>query len=172
MATAKRASNRKTTATVDKRLDRFAAAALATLALAMCACGNSRETSRIVKVGAEGWAYTDTISLLADTASFEARSADVAIAVRHTNGYEYSNIWVELTVPVGADSVVRDTVDMRLADDLGHWYGTGVGVAYQKVDTVARGIAIDLTRPVLLRHVMRVDTLAGIEQAGIILVAR
>lgn len=91
----------------------------------------------------------------------------LALAVRHTNGYPYSNLWLEITIPQ-ADTALVDTVDIRLADPFGQWYGTGIGVSYQRVDTVYPHINILPGAPVTLRHIMRVDTLAEIEQIGLI----
>ena len=91
----------------------------------------------------------------------------IAVAVRHTNGYEYSNLWLELTYS-SPDTTVTDTFNVVLADDFGHWRGKGVGVGYQVVDTLLRDITIDATSPIHMRHVMRTDTLADIQQIGII----
>lgn len=131
-------------------------------------CSGRSECGHFERVGSHGWAYADTICLMPDTVALDSALCDVAVTVRHTNGYEYSNLWIELTT-VQADSVCRDTFDIRLADEIGHWYGSGIGVGYQKVDTLLRRVALDMSRPVMLRHIMRVDTLAGIEQLGIII---
>ena len=62
-----------------------------------------------------------------------------------------------------------DTVDVRLADTFGRWYGTGIGVSYQRIDTIYPSISIPVGAPVTVRHIMRVDTVTGIEQIGLIL---
>lgn len=138
------------------------------MAAVVVGCSGRSECGHFERVGSHGWAYADTIRLMPDTVALDSGLCDVAVIVRHTNGYEYSNLWIELTT-VQSDSVCRDTFDIRLADEIGHWYGSGIGVGYQKVDTLLRNVAIDMTRPVMLRHIMRVDTLAGIEQLGLII---
>lgn len=146
-------------------------AALCLAALAGCAADS--EHSSFKNVGADGWAYLDTVALLPDSsaeADTVARLCDIAVDVRHTSGYAYSNIWLELTYTPAADSARRDTFDMRLADPLGRWLGKGLGVGSQKVDTLVKNVALDPKMPVTLRHVMRADTLAGIEQAAIIII--
>ena len=90
--------------------------------------------------------------------------------MRHTNGYLYSNLWLELATPVpGTDSMRLDTVNIPLADVYGKWYGRGVGVSYVAVDTLAGTYGYDSARPARLRHIMRVDTLPDVEQIGLIL---
>lgn len=145
-------------------------AAMALASIAACSPADP-ERGCFKSVGAHGWSYLDTVALMPDTAAADTapRPCDIAVDVRHTAGYAYSNIWVELTyTPLGQDTR-RDTADMRLADPMGRWLGKGLGVGHQKVDTLVRNIILDRGMPVTLRHVMRADTLAGIEQAGIII---
>ncbi len=141
------------------------------LAVMMGACSN--EQGHYQAVDEAGWIFADTIvfsPVLAeenDTAPKMVHA--LAVGIRHTNAYEYSNIWVELTTTQAPDTLMRDTFNIRLADDYGHWYGTGIGVGYQKVDTVLRDVWLKPNAQVYLRHIMRTDTLHGIEQAGIII---
>jgi len=114
------------------------------------------------------WLYTDhktfTVDTLADSIS---QSGDLVLSVRHTNGYLFSNIWLELTCDV-ADSVARcDTFNIRLADVYGHWAGKGMGTSYQFNDTIIRDVRLRRHQQMRLRHIMRTDTLEGIEQIGI-----
>lgn len=145
----------------------------AMLAIALlAACASDAERGSFKSVGAHGWEYLDTVALMPDTAAADSAApiCNIAVDVRHTAGYAFSNIWLELTyTPSGCDTR-RDTFDMRLADPVGRWLGKGLGVGHQKVDTLVRGVALDPRMPVTLRHVMRADTLAGIEQAGIIII--
>lgn len=137
--------------------------------LIAAACGVPSEQSLFQSMDADGWLYTDTVSMNINNAD-SARTmlhGDIALAVRHTDAYEYSNLWVELSY-LDSDSLRRDTFDLRLADEFGRWLGTGVGVGFQKVDTLLRGVSVDARVPLRVRHVMRPDTLADIEQIGII----
>lgn len=132
----------------------------------MCAC-TSPERSDFQSLPSEGWAYGDTLRFFAQGVDTLAADGALAVAVRHTNGYPYSNLWLEISLPQ-ADTVQADTVDIRLADPFGRWFGTGIGVSYQHVDTVYPRISIPGGAPVTVRHIMRVDTLADIEQIGLI----
>lgn len=148
----------------------FCIASFVILFLAGCE-GGQRDYSRWANISTEGWAYADTVSLLpADTSLLDNDSlvnAALKVALRHSNAYRYSNIWLELTYHTANNRLVRDTLDIRLADVYGRWLGSGFGASYQREVTVSPQTVIDLTRHVDVRHIMRVDTLQGIEQLGI-----
>lgn len=141
------------------------------LVFTAAACSLPGEQGHYQSVGPDGWLYGDTVShriVLTDT-TVTAATGSIAMAVRHTDAYEYSNIWVELTYHT-PESLRRDTFNVALADDYGRWLGTGVGVGFQKVDTLLRGVQIDPAYMLSVRHIMRADTLPDIEQIGLIFV--
>jgi gliding motility-associated lipoprotein GldH len=65
------------------------------------------------------WDITDTISL-----------HNFYVSIRNGEGYQYSNIFlfVSMEFPNGKMSV--DTIDCPLADTDGHWLGSGLGDLY------------------------------------------
>ena len=141
--------------------------------LIAAACTTSGEQSHFQYVGSQGWLYGDTVSHhieLSDSTD-SLVTGNIALAVRHTDAYDYSNLWVEVSY-LDSDSLRRDTFDVRLADEYGRWLGTGIGVGFQKVDTLLRGVKVDPRHPLQVRHIMRTDTLPDIEQIGLIFVAR
>ncbi len=114
------------------------------------------------------WAYSDAKTFEVDTlADSISQPGDVVLTVRHTSGYSYSNIWVELSMDVADTAARRDTFNIRLADIYGRWLGKGMGTSLQKNDTLLRNVAIRRHQPIRLRHIMRTDTLSDIEQVGI-----
>lgn len=137
--------------------------------LTICACSVSGEQGHFQSVGPDGWLYGDTVSHRIEVADSTDTlvCGKIALAVRHTDAYEYSNLWVEVSY-LGADTLCRDTFDVRLADEYGRWLGTGIGVGFQKVDTLTGKVAVDPRHPLQVRHIMRNDTLADIEQIGLI----
>lgn len=135
-----------------------------------CAPGE-RDYSRWRNLPSEGWMYADTVSLVpVDTALVGNDSVvtggGLNVALRHSNDYPFSNLWLELTYIDANGGAVRDTVNVRLADVFGRWLGIGFGAEYQQEVLVSR-VNIDITKPVRLRHIMRVDTLRGIDQVGV-----
>lgn len=114
-------------------------------------------------VDARGWRYADTLvfPLAAMTDSLPVR-ADVAVTVRHSNDYPYSNIWLEIAAPDTTCAVC-----VELADVFGRWYGRGLGLAFERTDTVLRSVTLGPADTLRIHHDMRLDTLHGIEQVGV-----
>lgn len=154
------------------RLSRLIVLLAAIFALLASCERPARDYSRWQNIPANGWAYTDTVSLLpVDTALTDNDSivsGRVKVALRHSNDYPYSNIRLELTYHRGDGLMARDTINLRLADLYGRWLGTGFGAGYQQEITVNPSTPVDLTRPMSLRHIVRDDTLKGVEQVGIL----
>lgn len=117
---------------------------------------------------AEGWAYADTLRLEPGLPDSTA-TGRIAVAVRHTNGYLYRNLWLEISANP-ADSLPPDTVNMELCDSYGRWYGTGTGVSYMAADTLPGHYTLTRGKPLHVRHIMRADTLHDVEQIGLIFI--
>lgn len=60
-----------------------------------------------------------------------------------------------------------DTLNIELADVYGRWHGTGFGPSYQYETPVGVPLPLGDTSRISVRHIMRVDTLVGVEQIGI-----
>ncbi len=135
------------------------------LTATLCACSNqSSEHTEWRDVDAPGWRYGQTFTFNADSDSIDI--SRVVVSVRHTNAYEYANLWLELSYNSG-DTVVADTFNIELADAFGKWHGTGTGISFQQNDTIVPRHRVNIGSPLQLRHIMRVDTLQNIDQIGI-----
>ncbi len=117
-----------------------------------------------------GWVYGDSYEFNPSPDFAEARgTARMAVVVRHTGAYLYSNLWLEVATPVApGDSMKLDTINIKLADIYGRWLGKGLGVSYVKTDTLPGRYGFDEDVPAKVRHIMRVDTLNDVEQIGLI----
>lgn len=151
------------------------AVTIALTAVAATACSVSdpntpwSEDAVFVNVDPDGWLYGDTLHVMPPSHfGHPSGTARMAVAVRHGNGFEYSNLWLEITTPAGPDSMRVDTVNVRLADVYGNWLGTGPGVSVVTSDTLAGVYGYDSIRPAAVRHIMRVDNLKNIEQIGLV----
>lgn len=112
-----------------------------------------------------GWVYGDTISFVPALTDSVA-SGSLTLMLRHTGSYLYSNLWIELQRH-GADTVMVDTFNIQVADIYGRWLGTGPGVAFQLTDTLMPSVTLTRGDTLVLRHIMRSDTLPDIEQIGL-----
>lgn len=152
-----------------KLVDILAAIAILWVAVASCSDGK-RDYSRWTDLPACGWAYGDTISLLpVDTTLHDNDSLvrrPLRLGLAHSNSYPYSNLWLEVTYHGGVGSY-RDTLNVVLADVYGRWLGSGFGANYQHEIVLNPRADIDVTRLVTVRHIMRVDTLRGLDRIGV-----
>lgn len=117
--------------------------------------------------GVHGWAYTDTIAFLPQGLDSAGQQA-LSIGMRHTAKYPYRNIWLEVSY-MQEGHTLRDTLGIELADKYGRWLGSGLGPTYQIECVLPHLVSISDSTPVYVRHIMRLDTLRGIEQIGITL---
>lgn len=115
------------------------------------------------------WIYTHPLEFTVDTLRDSVASDGVLLlSLRHTSGYEYRNLWLELAYPLNDSILCRDTLNIELADDEGRWLGHGTGPSRQLADTVSHAFTLRRGETLTLRHIMRMDTLPNIEQIGIV----
>lgn len=133
--------------------------------MAACVPGHN-DYSGFQHIPADGWAYAAPVEFVVSPADSVADGV-MSVAVRHSNAYPYSNLWLELSTYRGDSIMSRDTVNVRLADIYGRWFGHGLGTSYQITDTLPGRVELCRGTRVVLRHLMRVDTLSGIEQVGV-----
>lgn len=127
------------------------------VALSAWSCAPSGYYSEYCPLPEAGWAYGDTLAFMPDSSVAPA----VDIALRHNDAFPYSSLWIEVS-----DSLRRDTVRIDLCDSYGRWLGTGFGSSHQI--RVALPFRLSAGRRLSIRHIMRVDTLTGIEQIGLL----
>lgn len=153
-------------------MKRFLCVLTGTIAL-LSACNEPAalsEGASFKAVDSDGWPYGSSLEFN-PTPEFDKNkgTARIALAIRHSDAYLYSNLWLELATPIaGTDSMRLDTINVKLANVYGKWLGRGVGVSYVKSDTLPGRFNYDEEIPTRVRHIMRVDTLHEIEQVGLV----
>lgn len=140
------------------------------VAAALAACTATPEGYRgFEPVDPAGWAYGDTVwfgleGLCADSTA----PLELTLAVIHGDTYRYSNLWLEVSYPTPPmNAVARDTLQLTLADSYGRWLGRGVGGAWQQEAPLHFRAQPAPGARVGVRHIMRVDTLRGLQHLGI-----
>ena len=139
------------------------------LSLLLClgACAPKRNDYSEFKIlNPQGWAYGDTL-VYDVTHGDSILVGDLYLSLRHTNDYLYSNLWLEVTFSDSNKIKYIDTLNIKLADVYGNWSGKGVGISFQKQILVKRRLSHVKGKAVNVRHIMRTDTLRGIELLGI-----
>lgn len=130
-------------------------------------CENLPEFSDSVSIASTGWDILDTHDF-----SWEVTDASVKyvayVDVRHTGGYEFSNLYlfVDLTYPNGKSRL--DTIECVLADRRGKWHGTGLGDVLDNRVSYKSGFLFpsEGLYTLSITHGMRVNPLLGVTDVG------
>ena len=96
---------------------------------------------------------------------------NIYAVIRHTDAYEFNNIWINIYTRVPGDSMMRkQQLDLKLATDEKGWLGTGMDDIFEhRILITAQPEA--LTRAGVytfsLENIMRVDPLPEVLNVGI-----
>lgn len=143
---------------------------LLSLCLGSCLPGHN-DYSDYQQLPIGGWPYNDALTFTPAGGDSIAEGT-LSIGLRHTNEYPYSNLYLELSYSDTAGARRLDTLNIIMADKYGHWRGKGVGTDFQLIDTVDTHFTRIAGSPIKVRHIMRVDTLRGIDMIGMEFIQR
>ncbi len=96
------------------------------LGILLMSCDPQMVFDQLKSTGNERWAWDEN-------RSFEIPMEDstalynIYINVRHTKEYPFENLYVFILLKSPEGSVLKDTVDIRLANARGKWLGDGFG---------------------------------------------
>lgn len=140
------------------------------LGAALTGCSECHESfAEFHNIEPRGWAYGDSISFIPIALDSTTVNRQLKVAIRHSNDFLYRSLWLEVSYPDITGRQHSDTVKLDLADSYGRWLGKGLGPSFQIEGTASHSVAIADSSVVNVRHIMRLDTLRGIEQVGITL---
>lgn len=146
-------------------MNRLIVIILSILCLGACVPGHN-DFSDVKELDPWGWRYADVLTFN-PVHQDSIAVVDIALLIRHNSTYPYSNLWLEIEYSRSDESVIRDSVNLVIADKYGRWKGRGNATDLQLLDTVARSIRHKSGSPIRVRHIMRVDTLTGVDMVGI-----
>lgn len=89
-------------------------------------CGRNVLFEKNYRIEKHTWNYNDTLTFvtnIADTADFH----DILVHIRNGGLYDYSNIFLFIEVIAPSGQHIKDTMEIKLADSRGKWYGSGLG---------------------------------------------
>lgn len=135
------------------------------LAIVLASCSTGSGYSGFSPVDPAGWAYGDTLYFTPEMPD-SITAGSISVAVCHNDAYPYSRLYLEVLYPSGA-TMCRDTIEMTLCDPYGRWRGKHIGSTYQMVGNLDEKIRVHRGTPFAVVHIMRDDTLRGIEQVGL-----
>ena len=74
--------------------------------------------------GKWSWADKKTFNVLITDS---LKSYNILINIRHTTDYPKSNLFVFITTKAPNGHFMRDTIEIKIANDRGKWFGNGFG---------------------------------------------
>jgi len=101
-----------------------------TVAFMLLSCGKRPEFEEFISLP-ETWNSNNILHFnvnITDT----IESKNVFISVRNTGKYEFSNLYLFVTANSPNGSVLRDTVEVVLADEHGKWLGKGAASVFTR----------------------------------------
>ncbi len=137
------------------------------VALLLTAACNGRENSysEYHRLRQDIWKFGDAVWFKPVHADSICEGAFV-VALRHDSSYPYTALCLEVSYESGCRP---DTIDIQVADDYGKWLGRGIGTSFQLTDTLPPVAHVSGAK-VTMRHLMRTDTLRGVNQVGLFFV--
>ncbi len=96
------------------------------LALCFASCGPDYIFEDNQQISTDGWSYDQKLRFevpIEDTTS----QYNVFLNLRHSNDYDYNNIWVWVYTTFPSGKQLKNRVDLPLAEVSGKWHGTGIG---------------------------------------------
>jgi gliding motility-associated lipoprotein GldH len=100
-----------------------------------------------------------------DTVSFN----NITFSIRTGSSYPFRNLWLFITTTAPNGNSLTDTLEYKLADEKGNWYGKGFGDIHeldlpyrQNVFFPVKGMYV-----FRIRHGMRAENLKGVYDIGL-----
>ena len=108
---------------------RTAGILLVIIAMLLTACQPRVLFEETISLPRHSWNQNDFLSY---TISVEdtVEQYQISLIIRNDGRYEYSNLFLFINTTSPGGEGIRDTVEIRLADERGNWYGKGVGGKY------------------------------------------
>lgn len=136
--------------------------------LGLASCQQSRIYDDAVVIPQETWIQNMPACfdvLISDTTCF----CNMFLNIRNTTQYEFSNLYLFVTMVLPDGRMARDTINCQLADKDGRWLGKGMG----SVKELHLPFRSDMVFPVsgtyrfYIEQAMRIDSLVGVNSIGI-----
>jgi gliding motility-associated lipoprotein GldH len=100
-----------------------------------------------------------------DTASLY----DIFLVFRHTDAYNFNNIWVNVTTTPPGDTATTQPLDLKLADNQNGWLGSGMDDIFEhRIKITATPVRLKAGKYNFnLQQIMREEPLKHVLNAGI-----
>jgi gliding motility-associated lipoprotein GldH len=131
-------------------------------------CDRNRVFEKNLRIPDAEWINTN-VPYFNVTISDTATAHNIYVNVRNSGKYRYSNLYLFITTKAPNGNILRDTLDVILANDRGKWLGKGIGDIYFNQVPYKRNIRFPYRGIYTfeIEQAMREDTLSGIMDVGL-----
>ena len=108
------------------------------LTLLCASCIKIDQFEKTSQIPSRQWFYNNSPSFtfqITDTSSLY----NLYVVLRHTDSYDYSNIWLRLGSKFPGDSIRYQNINLPLATDAKGWEGTGTDDIYEVRKNISPG---------------------------------
>lgn len=145
----------------------------ATMAMAaMTGCGDHDNVAytRFVNVPDDGWNTLDGREFHPfDEDTLPTGRYRMLVAMRHSERYPRTAIWLELEQSDSTGVTRLDTISIPVTDSAGRFLGEGHFGLYEVVDTIPGTVSVTPGWQLSIRHIMRDEDVTGLNNIGLIL---
>ena len=139
------------------------------LILLAASCIKIDQFEKTVKMPSREWFYNNTPAFtfhITDTNTLY----NLYIVLRHTDAYNYNNIWLRLGTQFPGDSMQFQNINLTLASDAKGWEGTGMDDIFEVRKNISRG-PVSFKKPgdytFSVSQIMRENPLENILNVGV-----
>ncbi|MEP7163450.1 MAG: gliding motility lipoprotein GldH [Ferruginibacter sp.] len=142
--------------------------ALITISFLVISCRQVDVYEKNIPIPHYKWQHNFTVSgsfIISDTGSLY----NIYIVLRHTDAYQYNNIWLNAGLQGPGDSMLFQKVNLTLATDATGWEGTGMNDIWEVrklLNAEPRKFKKKGEYKFTISHIMRDDPLQDIMSAG------
>lgn len=146
-----------------------ASIAITIVSVFLYSCNSNTIINQYVEIPSSGWDKNNAVAFNVDI-NDSISTYNFGINIRNSTTYRYSNLYIFLLTEFPNGNISRDTIECLLADNEGKWLGKGWGEIKESEIILSSGLQFPLAGKYkfLIQQAMRVDTLRGINDVGLL----
>jgi gliding motility-associated lipoprotein GldH len=151
-----------------KGINRYSFLLCVVISLILTACHSRSIFTDSVVIPDHEWTI-DNAAIFTPNISDTLKSTNIYFNIRTGSSYPYSNIFLFVSTTSPAGKTITDTLQYKLADEKGKWFGKGAGDIHELRLTFKTGVYFPLKGIYTFRicHGMRSETLKGVYDIGL-----
>lgn len=137
-------------------------------AFTFCSCRQPEIFEDYRNIPDEEWQINDTVQFNADLPLNE--EYDFQVGIRHTTDYEMANLWCFVIVRDSSGILVRDSLNIKIAEPDGRWIGKGNSIKTLEYPISRLNHALPAgSYSFAIVQGMRTRSLKGIKNVGLVI---